>query len=145
MTPETKLRSLASANPTLQAFFGTGPFRWFDTQLPPGYISRGTCARIFRVSTIRHYNMAGLMDLSQPLFQCEVLDADSGRARAAAAAVIAWLGTIDCSTSDMWTSSPTTPPSHPVFVLNQRHTIDFQLDPPVPVEQIDFRLWNLEP
>src|SRR5689334_2641357 len=86
VSPEVKLRMLAKADTTLQEFFG-GPsdlFRWFDTQLLPGYISRGTCARVLRVSTVflqAHgtSDRRSLLDMEQPRFQIDVLDFDPER------------------------------------------------------------------
>jgi len=64
--------------------------------------------------------------------------------RAAAQAVIAFLGTLNLSDDRQFNSVPVAPTQFPTFVLNRRHGLDFQLDPPVPVESIDFRAWALE-
>ena len=45
---EAKLRMLASADPTMIADFGSGPFRWFQIQAPQGYIAKGSCVRVRR-------------------------------------------------------------------------------------------------
>lgn len=144
MTAEAKLRALASASAALQAYFGTALFRWFDRQLPQGYIKSGPCVRLMRVSTVRTYAQTGLQNLSQPRVQIDVMDYDPENCRAAAKAVIDWLGTVDFSTDAEFSSPPTTPGNHPNFILNQRAGMDFQLQPPVYVESIDVRLYNLE-
>jgi hypothetical protein len=144
MTAESKIRLLASADATLQGFFGSGPFRWFDRQLPPGYINKGTCARIRRISTIFLYEQAGLNRLNQPRFQLDVLDQDPDVVDNAVAAIIAWLGTVCFATEDQFTSPPTTPRQYPNFVLSIRPGLEVALKPPVPVVSIDFRCWNLD-
>lgn len=151
MTPEAKLRTLAAASSALQAYFGTTPFRWFDTQLPQGQISSGACVVVKRVSTVRTYQQTGLQDLSQPRFQIDVLapntvnaEADPESGRAAAAAVITFLGTINLASTDQFGSPTITPPNFPNFVLNQRDGMYFQLQPPCFVQSIDIRVFNLE-
>lgn len=149
MRPEAKIRTLAAANTTLQAFFGTPIFRWFDRQLPPGYIDQGTCVRILRVSTARQYSHGTstrrtVSRLAQPRFQIDVLDMDPERASSAATAIADWLAEVDFSSNAQFDSPPTSPTRHPNFVLNQRAGMEPKPDPPVYVEMLDVRIFNLE-
>ncbi len=151
LTPEAKLRTLAEADTSLQAFFGTAPFRWFDVQLPQGQISSGCCAIVKRVSTVRVYSQAGLQDLSQIRFQIDILapntvnkQMDPQTARLAAKAVIDFIGTVDLASLNQFNDPATTPNQFPSFVLNQRDGMYFQLQPPVFAQSIDVRLYNLE-
>ena len=144
MTAEVKMRTLAKADATLQGIFGTGPFRWFDVQLPPGYIDKGPCARVRRLATTFIYCQEGLNRLNNPRFQLDVLAATPTQAFDAAAAIINWLGTVDFASNDQFMSPPVTPTQCPNFVISQRAGLDYQLDPPVPVVSIDFRIWNVD-
>ncbi len=150
-SPETKLRLLASQDVTLQSFFGTNPFRWFDEQLVQGQISIGCCVVVRRISTVRTYEQRGLQDLSQPRFQIDVLppattnrQQDPETGRQAANAVIQFLGTCNLATTDQFGSPVVTPRNFPNFVLNQRATMYPDLQPPVMAQSIDIRVYNLE-
>lgn len=152
-TAEVKLYELAAANPTLQGIFGTSPFRWYDTQIPQGIITPGSTAaawaqkpalRILRVSTIFAYEMAGLNPLNQPRFQIDILHPLAETARAAAAAVRDWLGTVDLAGTYQFGSPTTTPPQFPCFVVSQRGGLAYEFEPPVYVQTLDFRVFNLE-
>ncbi len=144
MTAEVKLRTLASADTALQAFFGTGPFRFFDRQLPPGYIQNGACCRYRRVSTAFLYRQEGLAALNAVRFQFDVLDLDPQRARDALWALIAWLGTICLAQAAQFSSPTTTPTNFPNFVLNYRAGLEPRTQAPVYAETIDVRIFNLE-
>jgi hypothetical protein len=151
MTAEVAMRTLAQQSTPLQTYFGevSGVFRWFDRQLPPGYIDRGACVRVLRVSTLRLYahgstTRRSVVDQAQPRFQIDVLDYDPERARSAAAAVLDWLGEVDFSTTSQFASPPTSPKRHPNFVLNQRAGMEPKPDPPVYVEMLDVRIFHLE-
>lgn len=144
MTPEAKLLQLAAANVTLQGFFGTSPFRWFEIQIPQGLLASGACARLLRISTLRYYKQQGITEFSQPRFQLDVVAASPEAARSAMAAVINWLGAISLAETNQFDSPATTPPQFPNFVLNQRTGLYVELQPPLPLETLDFRSWNLE-
>lgn len=152
MTAEVAMRTLAQQSSTLQTFFGetpSGPFRWFDRQMPPGYIDRGACARVRRVSTLRRYahgttTRRSVVNQAQPRFQIDVLDMDPERARSAAAAICDWLGEVDFSTDSQFASPPTSPKRHPNAVLNQRAGMEPKPDPPVYVEILDVRIFHIE-
>lgn len=150
MTAEAKMRTLAAADATLQGFLGSGPFRWFDKQLQPKYIDAGTCVRVRRVSTLIEHaketrTARSISRLERPLFQIDVLDIDSERARSAAKAIKDWFSTVDFSSDSQFASPPTTPTRHPNFVLNQRAGMEYAVSPtPVHVETLDVRIFNDE-
>lgn len=152
MTAEVKLRSMAADDATLQSYFGLAPFRWYDKQIAQGAIKNGLCVRVRRISTVRQYfhgdqnhGIGGLNRLSQPRFQIDVLHAtDPEACRVAADAIVQWLQTVDFASGDQWASPSTTPPAYPNFLLNQRGDMDYQLQPPVYVETLDVRIYNLE-
>lgn len=159
MTAEVKLRSLAMANATLQADLGAPPqqFRWFDTTLPQGLVQHGTCVRVLRVSTVWLYAQSlppggspaitppgGLLNLSQPRFQIDVMDIDPEKARAVASDIIAFMATADLASYAQFGSPAVTPRQFPNFLLNQRHGADFQEQPPISIETLDYRVFHLE-
>ena len=147
MTAELKLRTLAASDATLQSYLlGTnGTFRWFDRQLPPKYITEGACVRVLRVSTgPRSYFQDRISQLSNPMFQIDVLDYDAEEARAVVAAITTWLTTVDLASGDQFGSPPVTPPQAPSFVENQRAGMDYQIQPPAYVETIQVRIFNME-
>lgn len=159
MTAERKLRILASANATLQTFFGGGSpavFRWFEPQIPQGFVVLNTVARLQRISTLRLYAHASLpsaqsstgnaplLNLSLIRFQLDIVDQDTENARQAAIAVINWLGTISLVDDDAFGSPVTTPPQRPCFLLNQRAGLFPDTQPPLPVVTLDFRAYNFE-
>lgn len=139
MTCEAKLRTLAAANAGLQAIFGTTPFRFFDTQLPQNQVYPS--AVVWRVSTIIDYRMtSGYNKFTQPRLQIDIRHPDPEQARAAAAAVIAFLGTVNLAV----VGGSVTSPQAPCFVLNQRTGLDEALQPPVSIQTLDVRVFNLE-
>lgn len=142
MTAEVKLRTLAAADASLQAIFGTSPFRWWDSQLVQGSAFPSCVVR--RISTVRMYQLEGLNQMSQPRFQFDIRHPDPETARAAAKAVIAWLSTIDLASNAQFGSPQTTPPQFPCYLLNERTGMDYQLQPPIFVESLDVRVFNLE-
>lgn len=146
MTPQVKLRLLASGDTTLQGYLGAPPagFRWFDFQLPQGQLAFGTCVRVKIISANQLYGHNGRQPLTGPRFQIDVLDPSAERAREVAAAIIAFLGTIDLASNAQFTSPVTTPRQFPVFILNQRPGMEVQTEPPVFVESLDIRAYNKE-
>lgn len=143
MTAEVKLRTLASADPTLSGLLASaGLFRWFDRQLPQGYIQRGACVRLLRVSTLPMYAASGRLAAEQIRVQLDVLDFDAETARGVAAAIDTWFGTVDLMSAQQFASPPTTPPQFPSFKLNQRAGMDYQLQPPAYVETLEYRVFN---
>src|SRR5262249_6064495 len=94
MTAEAKLRSLASADTTLQGLFGTAPFRWFDTRPPLNQAYPNVA--VLRVSTAIDYDHdRGRVLIDQPRFQLDVRDLDPETARSAAKAILAFLDTLN--------------------------------------------------
>jgi hypothetical protein len=152
MTAEAKMRLLAQQSTELQVYFGdtsSALFRWFDRQLLPGYIERGTCARVLRVSTRLMYvheteDRRSACRMEQPLFQIDVLDFSAERARSAAAAIEDWLATADFSSDAQFTSPVTSPTRHPNQVVNHRAGMITTPQPPVYVETLDVRIFTLE-
>lgn len=143
MTAEVKIRSLASADATLQGYLGTDPFRWFDRQLVPTYLQSGSpCVRMLRVSTESDYNQGGLMNLDCPHFQIDVLDYDAEHCREVAAAIVTFMGTIDLTSSGQFASPYSSPNHAPCFLVNQRAGMAFDLQPPAYVETLEYRVYN---
>lgn len=137
-TAEVKLRTLAAANVTLQGLLGTTPFRWYDVQHVQNSALPAVTVR--RISTATDYLMQGRTLIDRPRFQIDVRDTDHEHARLVAKAVIAFLDTLDLNA----TGGTVTGPNAPTFLLNQRAGMDFQITPPVPVQTLDVRLFNLE-
>ncbi len=139
-TVEVKLRTLAAASPALQAFLGTPPavFRWWDTQHVQGSAFPSVTA--WRVSTVTDYRMQGRNTFDQPRFQLDVRDPDPEHGRSVAAAIMAFLDTLNLAVA----GGTVTGKQAPSFVLNVRDALDYNLTPVVWVRHIDVRLWNLE-
>jgi hypothetical protein len=158
MTAEVKLRTLAMADATLQADLGAPPrFRWYDTAIPQGVIQQGACVRVLRVSTVLLYAHSlppggspvttppgGLLNVTQPRFQIDVMALDPEIARLVAADVIAFMATADLASFAQFSSPALTPRQFPNFLLNQRHGADYQEQPPISIETLDFRVFHLE-
>jgi hypothetical protein len=155
MTAATKLRTLASADATLQSYFGTGigtdVFRWFFIQLPPKYFTQqspipptgGTVATLQPISAQYLYAQEAPVNLTKPRFQLVIRDPNVDTVDSAALAVINWLATVCFANDDQFQSPPITPRQFPNFVVSTRPGLDVQLKPPVPSYMIDFRIWNL--
>ena len=141
MTAEVKLRTIAKYDPALQAYFGTGPFRWFAIQIPQGYFPQ-TCARIMRISTNSDYEMRGPNPLEWIRFQVDILDQDPEVARAAARAVTDWFHRTNICVNNEFDSPATTPPNFPNFKLNERETLDYQLKPVAFCVTQDWKVYN---
>lgn len=150
MTAETKIRMLASTDATLQGFFGTGAgadvFRWFHLQLPPGFIIQPTgktCATVQQIGSQFMYAQEAPVELTKPRFQITIRDPNPNVVNNATLAVMSWLATVCFANDDQFQSPPITPRQHPNFIVSVRPGLDVQLKPPVPTQQIDFRIWNL--
>ena len=143
MTASTKLRTMAAADATLQGFFGTSPFRWDYIQLVPSARpdSNGQfpCrARYRQVSQVPIYTQEGQNRLNEVRFQIDVLCSDVTVADAATAAIAAWIGTVSFCDLTL------TPGQYPNFVMNVRPGLEVQLKPPVPVNSLDVKVFNLD-
>jgi hypothetical protein len=152
VTAEAKMRQLAQDSTELQTYFFTdGQVRWFDVQLQPNYLkpTGKTCVRVRRVSTVRDYahetsTRQSVSRQAQPLFQFDVLDYDSERARSAAAALRDWFATVDFSSDSQFASPPTSPTRHPNRVVNERAGMFYDVQPPAYVISLDVRIFDLE-
>lgn len=146
---ETKLRTLAATDATLQADLGTTPFRWFDRRLVQGALAPpdpllgpqpgATCVRVKRISTgqTAFYNQGGVGNIEQPRMQIDVLDYNPEVARQVAADIIAWLSSVS-----FMSATPANPKQTTNFRVNQRAGMEFELDPPAYVETLDYIMWN---
>lgn len=144
MTVETKLRTLASQSAILQGFFGTSPFKWFHLQLPPGYIAKlpGTCVTVQQLGISFLHAQEGQVTLNKVRFQLIVRDPNVDVVDQAAAAIVAWLNTVDFTSPDPFDSPPTPGRQNGNFINDMRPSIDFELKPPVPAMLVDFSIWN---
>ena len=141
-----KMRLLAMADPTLQGYLynaSNNTFRWFDTQLQPGYINQGTCVTVRQVSTVPIYANSGMLATDQPRVQIDVRDLNSNQAKVVAKAVDDWLQGVSFMTTNQFESPPTTPNQFPNFKLSQRNWQDFDVRPtPAWVETLEYRVFN---
>ena len=142
ITLEEKMRTLAAADAGLQAIFGTGPFRWFFDTLPQGYVQKGSCVRVRRVSTVSNYCMSGPLNVEMVRMQMDFLDLSRSDSQAAALAVGAWMTTVDFMSAAQFTSPPSAPRQFANFQINDRSTLEYQLQTPVYVEMVDWRIFN---
>jgi len=140
---EAKLRVLASGDATLQTFFGVAPFRWFLVREQPGYIDKGTCIRVRRVSAVYTYAQDGILANENVRIQFDVLDMDQERARNALTALEQWLTTVDLMSGAQFASPPSTPPQFPIFRLSERCTVEVQIkQQQVWIWSADYRIMN---
>ena len=153
MSPELKIRTLALADDTMLSDFGEDPttFRWYDRQLVQNEIGKllkaGACARVRRISTIRETNQSGIMNISRPRIQIDVLDREAETARVIANDVILFMMKIDLCSLGQFQSPYVGPRQNPVILLNQlARMITGPQSPggPVYIETLDFRVANRE-
>jgi len=80
------MRTLAQSDATLQAALlgSNGTFRWFDTQLPKGYVGQGTCVTVQQISDVLAYAQSGPISLDWVRVQINIWDVDSVWAKALA-------------------------------------------------------------
>lgn len=83
---------------------------------------------------------SGINKFTQIRLQLDIRHPDPEQARAAASAVIDFLNTLNLAV----TGGSVTSHQAPCFILNQRTGLDYQLQPPVSVQMLDIRMWNLE-
>ena len=139
---EAKIRTLASANPAMQSFFGAGPFRFFFVREPQGYIEQGTVCRVRRVSAVYTYVQNGRLCFEQARIQFDVLDQSQETARDALTALEAFLGTVDLMNSNQFNSPPTSGGQFANFLLSERSAIEVQIKQQIYVWSADYRIWN---
>lgn len=150
---EEKLRTLATMDATMQADLGSDPdtMRWYDRELLQNVIAKlpaGSAAvRVTRVGTLRGMNQGGIMNLSWPRFQIDVLSLDPTEARDVANDVIVFLGTINLCSNGQFQSPVVSPRQNPSIFLGQTAGIIPTPQPksgPVYFERIDVRIANRE-
>jgi len=139
---EAKLRMLASADPTMIADFGSGPFRWFQIQAPQGYIAKGSCVRVRRVSAIYLYAQEGITQAEQVRLQFDVLDKSQDRARDVLNDLCSFIAGVDLMSSAQFTSPPSAPTQFANFLLSQRSGIEYQIEVEIFSWSADWRIWN---
>jgi hypothetical protein len=139
---EAKLRTLASADSTMVADFGSGPFRWFQIQIPQGYINKGPCVRVRRVSAVYLYVQKGITQAEQVRLQFDVLDKSQDRAKDVLNDLCSFLASVDLMSSAQFTSPPSTPTQFANFLLSQRSGIEYQIEVEIFSWSADWRIWN---
>ena len=143
MDAETKLRMLASGDANLQAIFGTPVFRWsMFGQLQQGYIQKGTCARVRRISTQPFYAQDGQLSMEKIRFQFDIMDYDSAKTFTAAAAVGHWFRGVDLMSDAQFSSPTTTPRQFPNFRMNQRSGIEAGPEQQIYLQIVDWMVFN---
>ncbi len=139
---EAKLRTLASVDPTMVTDFGSGPFRWFQIQIPQGYIGKGPCVRVRRVSAVYLYVQEGITQAEQVRLQFDVLDKSQDRAKDVLNDLCSFLAGVDLMSSVQFTSPPSTPTQFANFLLSQRSGIEYQVEVEIFSWSADWRIWN---
>jgi hypothetical protein len=142
-----KMRTLAMSDATLQGYLLSGTnntFRWFETQLPKGYIYQGACVTVQQISDVLPYHQQGPIALDWVRVQINIWDLDSVEAKAIAAYLIAtWFPSVSFASDAQFLSPPQTPPNCPNFKLSQRGVLDYSVQPePAWVETLDYRVGN---
>lgn len=141
-----KLRMLAQMDTTLQGYLlgSNSTFRWFDTQLPKGYVGQGTCVTVQQISDVLSYAQSGPLSLDWVRIQVNVWDMDSIVAKNLANyLVLGFFPGANCTVLNQFTSPPTTAPPAPNFKLSQRGVLDYSVQPTAAwTEIIDFRVGN---
>ena len=137
-TIEIKLRTAASANPTLQGYFGTSPFRWFPDQLQQNTPTpAAVCQRISRVPVSVIGKPIGNLARYRMQLTIYAQGADSQTQSAQISdAVIAFMNTFSATQGTQYANQ----------LVGQGETIerpDAQL-PPYFVQRMDFMIWNRE-
>ncbi len=141
-----KMRTLAQQDSILLGFLlgENGTFRWFDTQLPKGYVAQGTCVTVMQVSDVLDYVQNGPISLDWVRVQINIWDMDSVTAKNLAAYLVGnWFPAVDFVTASMFQSPPGPPLQSPNFKLSQRGFLDFDIQPTQAwCEQLEYRIGN---
>ena len=141
-----KMRMLAQQDATLQSYLlGTADvFRWFDTQLPKGYVYQGPTVTVQQISSVRDAVQEGPLALEQAMVQINVWSLDSVQAKTIANYLWAsWFPAVSFASPAMFLSPPQAPPNHPNYLLSQRGVIDFSTQPESSwVETQTWRIFN---
>lgn len=141
-----RMRLSAFATPALQFYLGTNwlTFRFFDRLLPQGFEKRGTSARVTNVSQVSEYLHNGRNQLTAERVQIDVISADSGTAIDAAAAIDTWLDSANFVDNRAFASPVRAsggPPAN--FKLNQRGGLYPAPELMIPIETLDYRIYNV--
>jgi hypothetical protein len=139
---EAKLRTLASADATMQSIFGTGPFRWFFVREPQGYIDQGTVCRVRRVSAVYDYVQNGRIQIEGVRLQFDVLDQSQESARDALTALENFIGTVDLMSGNQFLSPPQPVSQFANFILSERSAVEVQIKQQIYVWSVDYRCLN---
>jgi len=146
MPVQQKLRLLAGADATIQGYLlgSNGTLRWFDTQLPKGYVGQGTCVTVQQISDVLTYVQNGPLNLDLIRIQINVTDMDSVTAKNLANYItLGFLPNANCAVDNQFTSPPTTAPPAANFKLSQRGVLDYNVQPTAAwTEILDFRITN---
>jgi hypothetical protein len=146
MPIQQKLRTLAMQDAGMQSYLlGTnGTFRFFDTQLPKGYVGQGTCVTAQVVSSVLDYVQSGPLALEWVRVQINVWDMDSVVAKNLANYIQnSWMPRVDCQTDSQFQSPPGPPLAAANFKLSQRGVLDFSVMPTAAwMETQDWRVAN---
>lgn len=142
----TKIRLLAMANVVIQGYcLGTNnTFRWFNTQLPKGYVGQGTCVTVQRISSVTDYFQGQPSALEWVRVQINIWDLSSIKAEALSNYLQNTFFPSSCFTSNaQFQSPPLAPPAAANFKLSQWGGLDPSIQPEVPwLERQDWRLAN---
>lgn len=141
-----KMRILAGADPVLQGYLlgSNGTLRWFDTNLPKGYVAQGTCVTVQQISDVMQYCQQGPLSLDWVRVQVNCWDMNSVVAKNLATyLVLGFFPSANFTVDNQFTSPPTAAPPAPNFKLSQRGALDFSVQPAAAwVETLDFRVGN---
>lgn len=141
-----RMRISAFSTPALQAYFGSdfATFRFFDRLLPQGQEKLGACVRVTSVSQITDYLHNGRNGLTQERMQIDVIDASPVVASNAAAAIDTWLDSANFVDNRQF-ASPVVASGGPSanFKLNQRGGLYPAPELMIPVETLDYRIYNV--
>jgi hypothetical protein len=146
MPLQQKMRLLAMADTYLQSQLlgSNNTFRWFDTQLPKGYVGQGACVTVQQISSVLDYVQNGPLALEWVRVQVNIWSMDSIQAKNIANYLQnVWFPSV-CFTSDaQFQSPPLPPPAAANFKLSQRGWLDASIQPTAAwVEILDYRVAN---
>lgn len=132
---KAKLFTAASANAGLQALLGSGPFRWFDTQLPQN--ASFPSVVVFQVSNPKTYNVIGPMATSFARMQFTIYGTgnDSTNADAVAEALFSFLTGFNAAGLETSTGNAN-------YVVNDRDAGIAQTQPLTYMRVIDVQIFN---
>lgn len=128
-----KIRALAAADAGLQAYLGTGPFRWFAWQLQPGYPAQGACVRAAQISAVYGYAQDGQLCIEQARIQFDCYDQNEATCRELLLTLKLFLQGLNLMTDEQFQSPPVTPSRYPNYELSESG--------PVPEIQQSLQLW----